>query len=120
MAALMASQTVQSVQIGPRGLPGELTWSARAVGLVVFAHGSGSSRNSPRNQFVARALCEAGLGTLLFDLLTRGRKAGCPYGDTLCLRQELLAACHGRPAAIRCRPLDAFQEEKGAAFQSWS
>jgi putative phosphoribosyl transferase len=41
-----------------------------ASGLVIFAHGSGSSRHSPRNQFVARALREAGLGTLLFDLLT--------------------------------------------------
>jgi dienelactone hydrolase len=38
---------------------------------VVFAHGSGSSRHSPRNQFVAHALHEAGIGTLLFDLLTR-------------------------------------------------
>ena len=39
--------------------------------VVVFAHGSGSSRHSPRNQFVAHALHEAGIGTLLFDLLTR-------------------------------------------------
>jgi putative phosphoribosyl transferase len=39
-------------------------------GLVLFAHGSGSSRHSPRNQFVARMLNQAGLGTLLFDLLT--------------------------------------------------
>ena len=38
--------------------------------LVIFAHGSGSSRHSPRNQFVARTLREAGMGTLLFDLLT--------------------------------------------------
>jgi putative phosphoribosyl transferase len=42
-----------------------------ALGLVVFAHGSGSSRRSPRNQFVARTLRERGLATLLFDLLTR-------------------------------------------------
>jgi len=41
-----------------------------ASGLVIFAHGSGSSRHSPRNQYVARVLREAGLGTLLFDLLT--------------------------------------------------
>ena len=39
--------------------------------VVIFAHGSGSSRHSPRNQFVAHALHEAGIGTLLFDLLTR-------------------------------------------------
>src|SRR5262252_4696999 len=43
----------------------------KASGLVIFAHGSGSSRHSPRNQYVARVLREAGLGTLLFDLLTQ-------------------------------------------------
>ena len=41
------------------------------AGIVVFAHGSGSSRHSPRNRHVADVLTEAGLGTLLFDLLTR-------------------------------------------------
>ena len=41
-----------------------------ASGLVVFAHGSGSSRHSPRNRFVAGLLNQAGLATLLFDLLT--------------------------------------------------
>jgi dienelactone hydrolase len=51
-------------------LDGELFIPAQARGIVVFAHGSGSSRRSPRNQFVARVLREAGLGTLLFDLLT--------------------------------------------------
>jgi putative phosphoribosyl transferase len=51
-------------------LPGHLTIPARATGVVVFAHGSGSGRHSPRNQAVAGALNDAGLGTLLFDLLT--------------------------------------------------
>ena len=51
-------------------LGGELTVPSEATGLVLFAHGSGSSRHSPRNQFVARQLQQAGLGTLLFDLLT--------------------------------------------------
>lgn len=51
-------------------LPGELDVPAGARGLVLFAHGSGSSRLSPRNQYVARFLREAGLATLLFDLLT--------------------------------------------------
>ena len=45
--------------------------------VVIFAHGSGSSRHSPRNQFVARALNEAGIGTLLFDLLTREEDMDC-------------------------------------------
>ncbi len=51
-------------------LPGLLTVPSALHGLVVFAHGSGSSRNSPRNQAVADALNTAGFGTLLFDLLT--------------------------------------------------
>jgi putative phosphoribosyl transferase len=49
---------------------GNLTLPAGAITLVLFAHGSGSSRHSPRNQFVARTLNNAGLATLLFDLLT--------------------------------------------------
>jgi len=51
-------------------LAGYLTVPENAAGIVVFVHGSGSSRHSPRNRYVARALNEAGLGTLLFDLLT--------------------------------------------------
>jgi putative phosphoribosyl transferase len=51
-------------------LKGELSLSDDASGLVLFAHGSGSSRHSPRNQFVARSLRDAGVGTLLFDLMT--------------------------------------------------
>jgi putative phosphoribosyl transferase len=51
-------------------LPGRLTLPQGAPGIVVFAHGSGSSRHSARNRFVAAVLNQAGLGTLLFDLLT--------------------------------------------------
>ena len=51
-------------------LSGELAIPENAVGVVLFAHGSGSSRHSPRNQFVARTLRESGIATLLFDLLT--------------------------------------------------
>jgi pimeloyl-ACP methyl ester carboxylesterase len=51
-------------------LAGHLTIPEHPKGLVVFAHGSGSSRHSPRNRFVAEVLNDAGLGTLLFDLLT--------------------------------------------------
>src|SRR5437868_2307907 len=49
---------------GALNIPGDLR------GIVIFAHGSGSSRHSPRNQFVARTLQDAGIATLLFDLLT--------------------------------------------------
>jgi len=51
-------------------LGGELEIPAKARSLVLFAHGSGSSRHSPRNQFVANSLRQAGVGTFLFDLLT--------------------------------------------------
>lgn len=52
-------------------LHGDLVLPGKAKGLVIFAHGSGSSRHSPRNRFVARVIQEAKVGTLLFDLLTR-------------------------------------------------
>ncbi len=61
---------VVEIPIQAAALGGELTVPANACGIVVFAHGSGSSRFSPRNRLVASRLNEAGLGTLLFDLLT--------------------------------------------------
>ncbi|MCW2911174.1 MAG: hypothetical protein JWL68_5963 [Actinomycetia bacterium] len=63
------------VMAGPVPLPGRLTVPAGARGVVVFAHGSGSSRSSPRNMFVAGALHVVGLGSLLFDLLTPEEEA---------------------------------------------
>jgi dienelactone hydrolase len=58
------------IPIGEYALSGELALPPDACGIVVFAHGSGSSRHSPRNQYVARALEQSGLATLLIDLLT--------------------------------------------------
>ena len=58
------------IRAGTLELPGHLVLPAGAPGVVVFVHGSGSSRHSPRNTFVASVLNDAGLGTLLFDLLT--------------------------------------------------
>jgi putative phosphoribosyl transferase len=58
------------IQAGRAALSGNLHIPDGAAALVLFAHGSGSSRHSPRNQFVARTLNNAGLATLLFDLLT--------------------------------------------------
>ena len=63
------------IQAGRAVLFGSLTIPENAIALVLFAHGSGSSRHSPRNQFVARTLNDARLGTLLFDLLTRDEEA---------------------------------------------
>ncbi len=59
-----------SIPAGPVIVQGNLTVPENATALVLFAHGSGSSRHSRRNQFVARTLNQAGLATLLFDLLT--------------------------------------------------
>src|SRR5690348_16544390 len=63
------------VRTGRAVLEGTLALPSAAPGIVVFAHGSGSSRHSPRNRFVARTLREAGLGTLLLDLLTADEEA---------------------------------------------
>src|SRR5215213_707829 len=62
-------QPVQ-IPVGSMSLSGDLNIPDGAQGVVLFAHGSGSGRHSPRNRYVAKVLQEAGLGTLLFDLLT--------------------------------------------------
>lgn len=66
-----AHEHLVQIAAGPAFLEGNLTLPDEPHGIVVFAHGSGSSRHSPRNRFVARSLQEAGMATLLFDLLTR-------------------------------------------------
>ena len=60
----------RQVSIPPLGLPGDLTVPSNPRGIVLFAHGSGSSRLSPRNRYVAEKLNEKGFATILFDLLT--------------------------------------------------
>jgi len=62
--------TSVSVPVGPIMLEGDLNVPAAPKGFVLFAHGSGSSRHSPRNRYVAEVLNEHSLGTLLVDLLT--------------------------------------------------
>ncbi len=64
------SQIDRTVEIPPVGLSGDLVIPNGATGLVLFAHGSGSSRRSPRNLYVAEVLQQGGLATLLMDLLT--------------------------------------------------
>ncbi|MGW1812951.1 phosphoribosyltransferase family protein [Streptomyces sp. NPDC002125] len=68
--------TAEDVEVDAGGVPlaGDLVMPEDAGAVVVFAHGSGSSRHSPRNRSVAAALNRAGLGTLLFDLLTPGEE----------------------------------------------
>ncbi|WP_410820026.1 dienelactone hydrolase family protein [Micromonospora sp. 050-3] len=66
----MDEQRSVTIPIGDAQLPADLTLPTRPVGVVLFAHGSGSSRHSPRNVAVARTLNDSGLGTVLADLLT--------------------------------------------------
>jgi len=69
-AASVRQERTRDITIGPIRLDGMLAMPEPSAGVVLFAHGSGSGRFSPRNNFVAQALREAGLATLLFDLLT--------------------------------------------------
>jgi dienelactone hydrolase len=70
-----------SIPIHSVNLPGNLNLPEAAQGIVLFAHGSGSSRHSPRNCFVAEVLQESGFGTLLIDLLTE-EEEGIDYYTT--------------------------------------
>jgi len=104
-------------------LPMSLVIPDRATGLVVFAHGSGSSRHSPRNRFVASALNRAGLGTLLADLLTREEELSHAYVFNVSLLAARLAGITGwlrcQPAAASM-PLGYFGASTGAAAALWA
>lgn len=71
----LALQREVRMLLGEATLEGELSIPEGAGGIVLFVHGSGSSRHSPRNQYVAEVIRESGLGTLLFDLLTKEEEA---------------------------------------------
>ncbi len=72
---IVADERPVRVSAGPVTLEGDLGFPAAARGVVLFAHGSGSGRHSPRNRFVAGQLREAGLATLLLDLLIEEEEA---------------------------------------------
>jgi len=74
-----------------RALEGQLTLAAQTPGLVLFVHGSGSSRHSPRNQYVARILQQAGFATLLIDLLTEQEEEQERYTAHLRFNIDLLS-----------------------------
>lgn len=74
-AAAPVTEMAVRIPAGGVVLDGDLTIPPGARGIVLFAHGSGSSRHSPRNRYVARELQGAGLATLLMDLLTTGEEA---------------------------------------------
>ena len=81
------------IPAAPVELDGELVLPPSATGVVLFAHGSGSSRFSPRNTYVAEVLQQRGIGTLLFDLLTHDEDQDyATRFDITLLTQRLLAA----------------------------
>lgn len=103
-------------------LPGHLHLPAGALGVVAFAHGSGSSRHSPRNRLVAARLHAAGLGTLLFDLLTPAEAADRrAVFDLPLLAARLEAATRwlAGPAGAGL-PVGAFGASTGAAAALWA
>ncbi|WP_406635267.1 dienelactone hydrolase family protein [Amycolatopsis sp. WGS_07] len=104
--------------VGTSPAEGDLTVPADAVGVVVFAHGSGSSRHSPRNQAVARALQDHRFATLLFDLLTpeEDRDDQLRFDIDL-LRDRLLRALDGlgRHPSVTGLPVGLFGASTGAA-----
>ena len=103
---------------GPDGLPGHLTVPEHAGGLVVFAHGTGSGRHSPRNRAVAEVLQRAGMATLLVDLLTPDEEAARgPVFDVELLAGRLAAAARWASAEPSCvgLPLGYLGASTGAA-----
>lgn len=107
----------QPVFIPPHRLAGDLRSPPAPRGLVIFAHGSGSSRLSPRNQQVALALGEAGLATLLFDLLTEeeAQDRGKVFDIDLLARRLVQAIdwAHGQPG-LAYLPIGLFGASTGA------
>lgn len=106
------------VSIPPHDLRGTLTVPANGRALVVFAHGSGSSRFSPRNRAVADALNERAIATLLFDLLTEEEEADRANVFDIALLAERLAqavAWIDRDSRLRRLPLGLFGASTGAA-----
>ena len=94
MDHFMQDGDVRSVRIEPRGLEGLLGCGHSPRGLVVFAHGSGSGRFSPRNNFVAAGLRRAGCATLLLDLLLPDEEDDrSKVFDIPLLAQRLAEAC---------------------------
>jgi putative phosphoribosyl transferase len=94
-----------SIEAGKVTLEGTLGFPEEAAGIVLFAHGSGSSRHSPRNRYVAQVLQSKGIATLLFDLLTTKEEAIDQYNAELRFNIPFLAKrLAGATEWIRRRP----------------
>lgn len=111
-------EEIEQIPINGQTLEGLLAMPPGAKGVVLFAHGSGSSRHSPRNNFVARVLCDHGLGTLLMDLLSpeEDQDPAARFGIER-LTDRLVAATHWlhHQRLTRHLPVAYFGASTGAA-----
>lgn len=116
-------QHIVDIPVDDVRLEGELIVPDEATGLVIFAHGSGSSRHSPRNNFVAETLRERGLATLLFDLLTEEEDEDRENRfDISLLTARLVAVTHWLEEQDETRGLTFgyFGSSTGAAAALWA
>jgi putative phosphoribosyl transferase len=113
-----------AISLGEREpLPGDLAVPPNATGLVIFAHGSGSTRHSPHNRQIARALNRRGLGTLLLDLLSLDEeRVKRNVFDVPLLGNRLLAATAwaGRQPELAHLPIAYFGVSTGAGAALWA
>jgi len=111
------------IAAGAARLAGHLSTPGTGAGIVLFAHGSGSSRHSPRNRFVADVLADAGLGTLLFDLLTTEEERDRANVFDIGLLAGRLGAVtqwlHAQPGLAGAR-VGYFGASTGAAAALWA
>jgi putative phosphoribosyl transferase len=117
------NRALESREIAVAGLPGQIVLPDDAGGVVLFAHGSGSSRFSPRNLQVAARLHDAGFGTLLFDLLTEEESGRRNLVFDIPLLAERLSAATDAVRAegdLREAPLAYFGASTGAAAALWA
>ncbi|MFS2072463.1 dienelactone hydrolase family protein [Pseudomonas sp. CT11-2] len=112
----------RKLDLGDVELSADLRLPVHAGGLVVFVHGSGSGRSSPRNQYVALSLAQRGLGTLLFDLLTEPEQYLDNQTRELRFNIALLTSrlvevidWMGRDAELQPLPIGLFGASTGAA-----
>ena len=111
-------EELMHIEINGLVLEGVLTVPPDTKGLVIFAHGSGSSRHSPRNHFVAQVLCDHGIATLLLELLTPDEDQNYENRfDISLLTKRLVAVTHWlrRQSLTRYLPIGYFGASTGAA-----
>jgi putative phosphoribosyl transferase len=116
----VTAATHVAVPVGDAVLEGDLVVPERAAGIVLFAHGSGSGRYSPRNRQVAATLNDAGIGTLLVDLLTESeeeldRVTGELRFDIGLLAHRLIAAIDWHRDELPSLTIGLFGASTGAA-----